>query len=271
MNIERAGLLTGKNILVMGLLDTNSLAFAIGQQAEEQGAKVTYTVQNERFKNSLLRRSFKQSGLNVDDFSILFCDVTSDEDATKLATEVKAPLDGFVYSVAYANPKTCLQKTLFGAPRADILQALDISAVGFAKVTEALKEKFIAGSSALAMTFDSSETYPNYSWMGVAKSALESISMRLARDLGSSGIRVNCLSAGPQHTTAADNIPGFARIEEVWPKRAPLGWDLNVDRKAVADSAIYLLSDLSRKVTGTIHTVDGGFHSVAITDPSETK
>ena len=269
MNIERKGLLEGKQIVVMGLLDTKSLAFAIGERAKEEGAKVIYTVQNRRFRDGLLTRSFEEVGLDIKDYHILTCNVKKDTEVAELISQIEAPIDGLLYSIAYASPRSCLQKTLFGAPREDILEALDISAVGFVKVAEAAKDKFIAGSSLVAMTFDSEHTYPSYSWMGIAKSTLEGISRRLARDLGPAGVRVNCLSAGPQHTKAADMIPGFKVMEETWPERAPLGWNLDKDREAVADSSIYLLSNLSRKVTGTIHIVDGGFHSVGIADPKE--
>lgn len=188
--------------------------------------------------------------------------MTADDDIAKLFAQVKAPLDGLVHSIGYANPKTCLQETMFDAPRADIMMALEISAVSLALVAATAREKFIRGGSIVAMTFDSANVYPNYNWMGVCKAALEASARYLARDLGPLGVRVNSLSAGPQRTTAATNIPGFERIAEHWAPRSPVGWDLDNDREAVADSAVYLLSDLSRKVTGTVHYVDGGFHSV---------
>lgn len=262
--MERTGLLEGKQVLILGLLNTKSFAWAIGERAKEEGAKVVYTVQSERFRNSLLRRSFKQEGLKFDDYTILPCDVTSDEDITRLFEQVEAPLDGIVHSIGYANPETCLQESMFAAPRKDIMQALEISAVSLSLVAAAAREKFIRGGSIVAMTFDSERVYPNYNWMGVCKSALESSVRYLARDLGPLGVRVNSLSAGPQNTMAATNIPGFDRIAAHWGARSPLGWDLDQDRAAVADSAIYLLSDLSRKVTGEVHHVDGGFHSVSL-------
>jgi enoyl-[acyl-carrier-protein] reductase (NADH) len=257
-------LLQGKRILVMGLLDTRSFAWAIGSRADEEGAEVTYTVQNERFRDTLLRRSFRTEGLNVDDYRILPCDVTKDEEIAQLFEQIEAPLDGLVHSVAYANPKTCLAETMFEAPRADVLYALEVSAASLAFVAGAAREKFTRGGSIIALTFDSQHVYPNYNWMGVCKSALEACARYLARDLGPRGIRVNSLSAGPQKTMAATHIPGFARIAEEWPGRSPIGWDLDEDRKAVADSAAYLLSDLSTRVTGELLHVDGGFHSVGV-------
>lgn len=261
---ERAGLLEGKQILVMGLINTKSFAWAIGQRAAEEGTSVTYTVQNEEFRHGFLRRSFKQEKLKFEDYRILPCDVTSDEDIQRLFAQIEAPLDGLVHCIGFANPQTCMQESMFGAPRADILKALEISAVSLALVAEAAREKFIRGGSIVTMTFDSEGVYPNYNWMGVCKSALEASARYLARDLGSLGVRVNSLSAGPQNTTAATKIPGFDRITAHWGGRSPVGWDLDKDRAAVADSAVYLLSDLSRKVTGEVHHVDGGFHSISL-------
>lgn len=260
----RLMLLEGKRILVMGLLDTRSFAWAIGQRAAAEGAEVVYTVQNERFRDVLLRRSFKSENLSVDDFSIIPCDVTKDEEITALFERIEGPLDGLVHSVAYANPKTCLTDTMFEAPRADVLQALEISAASLAFVTGAAREKFTRGGSVVALTFDSQNVYPNYNWMGVCKATLEACARYLARDLGPMGVRVNSLSAGPQKTMAATHIPGFARIANEWPGRSPIGWDLDNDRHAVAASAVYLLSDLSTRVTGEVLHVDGGFNRVGV-------
>ncbi len=257
-------LLEGKRILVMGLLDTRSFAWAIGQRAAAEGAEVLYTVQNERFRDTLLRRAFKSEGLNVDDFQILPCDVTKDEEITQLFQRIDGPLDGLVHSVAYANPKTCLTDTMFDAPRADALYALEVSAASLVFVAAAAREKFTRGGSIIALTFDSEHVYPNYNWMGVCKAALEAAARYLARDLGPAGVRVNSLSAGPQKTMAATHIPGFSKITDEWPDRSPIGWDVDGDREAVADSALYLLSDLSRRVTGELLHVDGGFHKVAL-------
>jgi enoyl-[acyl-carrier protein] reductase I len=257
-------LLQDKHILVMGLLDTKSFAWSIGQRAAAEGAEVVYAVQNERFRDSLLRRSFRADGLDVDDYTIIPCDVTKDEEITALFQRLEGPLDGLVHSIAYANPKTCLADTMFEAPRADALYALEVSAASLVFVAGAAREKFTRGGSIVALTFDSEHVYPNYNWMGVCKATLEACARYLARDLGPAGVRVNSLSAGPQKTKAATNIPGFSRIANEWPGRSPIGWDLDEDRHAVADSAVYLLSDLSRRVTGEVLHVDGGFHSVGV-------
>lgn len=257
-------LLKDKRILVMGLLDTRSFAWAIGSKAAAEGAEVIYTVQSERFRDVLLRRSFKSDGLSIDDYKIIPCDVTKDEEIQALFQQIEGPLDGIVHSVAYANPKTCLAETMFEAPRQDVLTALEISAASLVFVAGAAREKFTRGGSIVALSFDSQNVYPNYNWMGVCKAALEACARYLARDLGAIGVRVNSLSAGPQKTMAATHIPGFNRISDEWPGRSPIGWDLDNDRHAVADSAVYLLSDLSKRVTGELLHVDGGFHCVGV-------
>jgi enoyl-[acyl-carrier protein] reductase I len=263
-------LLKERRIVVMGLLDTRSVAWAIGRRAAAEGAEVIYTVQNERFRDLFLRRAFRKEGLSVDDFRVLPCDVTKDEEIAAFFDQIDAPLDGLVHSIGYANPKTCLTDTMFDAPRADVLQALEISAASLVFVASAARRLMTRGGSIIAMTFDSRHVYPNYNWMGVCKAALESAARYLARDLGPDGIRVNSLSAGPMRTMAATHIPGFALMDVAWPSRAPLGWNSAADSAAVADTALYLLSDLSRKVTGELIHVDGGFHAVNLPPPDLT-
>lgn len=261
-------LLGGKRILVMGLLDTKSLAWTIGEMAAMQGAEVIYTVQSQRFRDSLLRRSFKQEGLDINDYCTLPCDVTNDDEIKALFQEVGGGLDGLVHSIGYANPDTCLQGRLGEAPRADILKALEISAASLPLMAEQAFPVMNPGGSIVAMSFASQMVFPNYNWMGVCKAALEAAARYVARDLAPMRIRVNCISAGPQNTTAATRIPGFVHIGKVWPAKAPLGWDLDEGRFAVASSALYLLSDLAQYVTGEVIHVDGGFHFMGMTDPT---
>lgn len=261
----RPGLLEGKNILVMGLISPDSFAWSIGERVEQERANVLYSAVNDRFV-LMARRNFRNASVNLGNHKILECDVTSDESIEKFAIGLENTVDGLVYSIAFANPKTCLTSEIHQSPHADILEALDISAVGLAMVVGGLEraEKFNPNASIIAMTFDSQRTYADYGWMTVTKAALEAEVRCLAAVLGNRGIRANSLSAGPQETMAAARIPGFKDIGGIWAEVAPLGWNVKSDREAVADSAVYLLSDLSRKVTGHILYVDGGFHSVSI-------
>ena len=117
------------------------------------------------------------------------------------------------------------------------------------------------GGSIVGLTFDATRAWPVYDWMGVAKAAFESTARYLARDLGPHGIRVNLVAAGPIRTTAAKSIPGFQVFEEAWPRRLPLGWDVN-DPEPTARACVALLSDWFPATTGEIVHVDGGFHAM---------
>ncbi len=256
-------MLNGKRILVMGLLDTRSFAWAIGSKAAALGAEVIYTVQSDRFRNVFLRRAFEKEGLSIDAYPILPCDVTDDAQLAALFQQTGA-LDGLVHCIAYARPETCLAPTLAEAPRADVLRAFEISAASLAFVAREAKSVLRRRAGIVALSFDSQHVYPNYNWMGVCKAALEASARYLARDLGPAGIRVNCVSAGPQQTMAASHIPGFARLARSWPRRAPAGWDRDGDRHAVADATVFLLSDLARRITGEVLYVDGGHHAMGL-------
>jgi enoyl-[acyl-carrier protein] reductase I len=118
-----------------------------------------------------------------------------------------------------------------------------------------------SGGSIVGLDFDASVAWPVYDWMGVAKAALESVNRYLAKDLGPSGVRVNLVSAGPLGTVAARGIPGFEQLASLWQQQAPLGWDIS-DPAPVASTICFLLSDLSRAISGEIIHVDGGFHAV---------
>ena len=256
-------MLKGKRILIMGLLDTRSFAWAVGSHAVELGAEVIYTVQNERFRDVLLRRSFKREGLNVDDYNILPCDVTDDDQIAALF-ERTGPLNGLVHSIGYARPETCLSENLGDAPREDVLKAFEISAASLAFVAREAQKVLTPGSAIVTLSFNSQQVFPNYNWMGICKAALEAVAKHLARDLGPLGIRVNCVSAGPQATMASTHIPGFRAIGDAWLQRSPLAWDLNEDRHAVADGVLFLLSDMARRITGEVLYVDSGFHIMGL-------
>ena len=136
-----------------------------------------------------------------------------------------------------------------------------LSAAERKELAVALSDQLPEGASIVGLDFDASVAWPVYDWMGVSKAALEAVSRYLARDMGPRGVRVNLISAGPIATAAASGIPGFDGLASAWPLQAPLGWD-SEDPDPVADAACFLLSDLSRAVTGEILHVDGGFHAV---------
>jgi enoyl-[acyl-carrier protein] reductase I len=148
------------------------------------------------------------------------------------------------------------------------IQTSAYSLAALARATSPLLRKAGRGSI-VALDFDASVAWAHYDWMGVAKAALESTTRYLARDLGPDGIRVNCVSAGPQRTVAAKSIPGFAGFGEAWQRRAPLGWD-ETDLEPVAHAVGFLLSDWSQMITAEILHVDGGYHAMGSDLPART-
>ena len=143
----------------------------------------------------------------------------------------------------------------------DVSIAMQISAYSLKTLAESFLPLMPSGSAIVGMDFDNTVAWPAYNWMGVAKSALESTSRYLAKELGPKGIRCNLVAAGPIRTMAAKSIPGFKKFEDVWDDRAPLGWDVN-NSEPVARTTIAMLSDWFPATTGEIIHVDGGYHAM---------
>ena len=172
-----------------------------------------------------------------------------------------------MHAIAHAPPDA-LGGEFLSAPRASAGAAFETSAYSLKALAGAIAPLMRSangsgpsGGSIVGLDFDASVAWPAYDWMGVAKAALESVSRYLARDLGPSGVRVNLVSAGPISTPAASGIPGFETLAGAWSQGAPLGWDSS-DAGAVADVALFLLSDLGRAISGEIVHADGGFHAI---------
>jgi len=243
--------------VVMGLLDEESIAYAIGRSIEAWGGRVIYTVQNERLKRIFLDRS---QGLGEDArarLEIRFCDVAIEEEVKQLF-EGTGPIAGVVHSVAYANPRTCLGPEFHTAAVEDIEYSYRVSCVSLATVARCARGAMPDGGAIVAMTFDTRHVFPYYNWMGVNKAALEALVRALARRHGRDRIRVNAISAGPLHTKASSKIPGFGQLSEVWEAASPLAWDPVEDRRAVAEAAVFLLGPHAKKITGQVLFVDGG-------------
>ncbi len=194
---------------------------------------------------------------------VLELDVNRPEDLEAVAADLRkrwGGLDGVLHAIAFA-PEDAIGGNFLTAPAESALEAFRTSAFSLKALAGALAPLMSSGGSVVGLDFDASVAWPIYDWMGVAKAALESVSRYLARDLGPSGIRVNLVSAGPLATVAARGIPGFERLSTLWPRQAPLGWDVE-DPGPVAAAICFLLSDYSRAITGEILHVDGGFHAV---------
>jgi enoyl-[acyl-carrier protein] reductase I len=165
-----------------------------------------------------------------------------------------------VHGIAFA-PQSALGGNFLNTPWADVATAVHVSAYSLKALAMAALPLMGEGGAIVGLDFDASVAWPAYDWMGVAKAGLESCARYLARDLGPRGIRVNLVAAGPLRTMAAKSIPGFADFEALWPKRAPLGWDI-ADPGPAARACVALLSDWFPATTGEIVHADGGAHAV---------
>jgi enoyl-[acyl-carrier protein] reductase I len=250
-------MLEGKRLLLTGVLTEASLAFGVAKMAQEQGAEIIITSVDKVMKHT--RRAAAKLPVEPE---ILEFDV-SDPDhvvAVREALEQRwGRVDGALHSVGFAPP-VCLGGTFMDAGWDDVAVAMNVSAYSLKALADAVAPLMTDGGSIVGLDFDAQVAWPGYDWMGVAKAALESTSRYLARYLGEQGIRVNLVAAGPIKTIAARSIPGFARFEDVWDERAPLGWDVK-DSEAVAKACVVLLSDWFPMTTGEIIHVDGGFHA----------
>jgi enoyl ACP reductase len=249
-------LLDGKRILVSGVLNDASIGFGVAKLAQEQGAEVILTSFGRVM--SLTRRTARKLPSEPE---IVELDVTNAEDLAALAGRVGGKIDGVLHAIAFA-PESCLGGGFLDAPWKDVAVAFQVSAYSLAALARAALPLMSEGGSIVGLDFDNqTQAWPVYDWMGVAKSAFEATARYLARELGSRGIRVNLVSAGPIRTLAARSIPGFEQFEAVWAERAPLGWDIR-DNHPVAQAAVALLSDWFPATSGEMLHVDGGFHAV---------
>jgi len=254
-------LLEGKRGVVFGVANKRSLAWAIARRAAEEGARLALTYQGERIEENVRELA---EGLN--DPPILPCDVSKDDELESAFSALKAEfggLDFLVHAVAFAR-KEELEGEYLNTSREGYKLAQEISSyslTAMARLATPLMEGHPA--SILALTYlGGQRVIPHYNVMGVAKAALDMSVRYLAADLGPRGIRVNAISAGPIKTLASAGIKGFSKILEHMREHAPLR--RNVDQSEVADSALFLLSDLSRGVTGEILHVDSGYHIVGM-------
>jgi len=254
-------MLTGKRLLITGVLTRDSIAFEVARQAQEAGAEILLT----GFGRT--RRMTERAAARLPaPPEVLELDVTSAADLARVADTLDerwGSLDGVLHAIAFAPPDA-LGGGFLTAPTTSALTAFEISAVSLRSLTAALLpllERAEHGGSVVGLDFDAAVAWPVYDWMGVAKAGLEAVSRYLARDAGPRGVRVNLVSAGPIETLAAGGIPGFEQLAENWQTTAPLGWDVT-DPSSVAGTVCFLLSSLSRGVTGEIIHVDGGYHAM---------
>lgn len=251
------GILTGKRIVVTGVLTDASLAFGVAKLAQEEGAQVVLTGAGRGL--SLTQRTARKLPHEAPVFEF---DVTDPAHVESVRESVKAhwgAVDGVLHSIGFA-PANCLGEDIMEAQWSDVSVAIQVSAYSLKTLADAFVPLMTSGGSFVGLDFDNTVAWPAYNWMGVAKSALESTSRYLARGLGPQNIRFNLIAAGPVKTMAAKSIPGFKKFEDVWDDRSPLGWDVT-DSLPVAKSCVALLSDYFPATTGEIIHVDGGYHA----------
>lgn len=255
-------LLEGKKALVTGVANQWSIATGIARQLHAHGAQLAFTYQGERVKDSVEKIAAEFGGGPV-----VECDVSSDDSlrATAQALASFGSLDVLVHSIAFAD-KSDLAGTVYDTTRNGFKLSLDVSSYSLLALVNAFRDQLSDNASIMALTYYGSTTIvPNYNLMGIAKAALEACVRYLAYDLGSRGIRVNAISAGPIKTASMRQVAGAVKMLDVVPLMAPLRRNVTADD--VGNTAVYLASDLSSAITADIHFVDAGFHVMGMVPP----
>ncbi|MBE3595796.1 MAG: enoyl-ACP reductase FabI [Hydrogenibacillus sp.] len=255
-------LLQDRTYVVMGVANQRSIAWGIARALDAQGARLVFTYQGERLKEAV--ESLVKT-LGRDDALLYPLDVTRDEEIDGLRAFLETnvgTIHGLVHAVAFAK-KEELEGEYVDTSRDGFHLAHDVSVYSLVGVSRALRPLFREGGSIVTLTYLGSErVVPNYNIMGVAKASLEASVRYLANDLGKDGIRVNAISAGPIRTVSAKGVSGFNDILHVIEARAPLR--RNVTQEDVGAVAMFLMSDLSRAVTGEVIHVDSGYHIMGL-------
>ena len=255
------GFLSGKRILITGLLSNRSIAYGIARKCHEQGAELAFTYQNERFRDRVTEMAAAFGS------SLVFaCDVAEDAQIDALFASLGERwdgLDGLVHAIAYAPRESIGGRFLEGASREAFRVAHDISAWSFVALARGA-QPLMQGRKAALLTLSylgAVRVVPHYNTMGLAKASLEAAVRYLAADLGPQGVRVNAISAGPIRTLAASGIQDFSKILDHVSTNAPLRRNVTIDD--VGNAAAFLLSDLAGGITAEVTYVDAGFHQVA--------
>ncbi|MDQ0207879.1 enoyl-ACP reductase FabI [Alkalicoccobacillus murimartini] len=254
--------LENRTYVVMGVANKRSIAWGISQSLAKAGARLIFTYAGERLEKNV--RQLAET-LDRDDHLVLPCDITSDEEITSTFKQIKeevGTIHGLAHCIAFAN-KEELEGEYLNTTRDGFLLAQNISAYSLTAVSKEARPLMTEGGSIITLTYLGGEkVVKNYNVMGVAKATLDASVKYLANDLGKDGIRVNAISAGPIRTLAAKGIGGFNEILRDIEERAPLR--KVTTQEEVGDTALFLVSDLARGITGEILHVDGGFNILSI-------
>jgi enoyl-[acyl-carrier protein] reductase I len=249
-------LLQGKKGLIVGVANKHSIAWAIAQSVAGQGARLMFNYQNDRLKENVEELVATMPGAKA-----FPCDVGDDAQIASLMQHVEqevGTLDFLVHSVAFA-PREELTGHFVNTTRQGFATALDVSAYSLVAVTKAALPLMQNGGSIVTLTYLGAErVVQHYNVMGVAKAALEATVRYLAHDLGPKNIRVNAISAGPIKTLAARGVSGISKMVDHHREFAPLR--RATEQGEVGDTALFLVSNLGRGITGEVIYVDGGYH-----------
>lgn len=257
---ESNGLMKGKRGLIMGVANNRSIAYGIAKALCDAGAEVALTYQGEALKKRVEPIAAELGAIVVGD-----CDVTDSASMDAVFSKIEADwgkMDFLVHAIGFSD-KNELTGRYVNTSHDNFVKTMDISVYSFTAVAQRAEKLMTDGGSMLTLTYYGAErVMPHYNVMGVAKAALEASVRYLAVDLGGNKIRVNALSAGPIKTLAASGIGDFRYILKWNEYNSPLKKTVTIEE--VGDSALYLLSDLSRGVTGEVHHVDSGYHVVGM-------
>ena len=262
------GFLSGKKLLITGVLSNRSIAYGIARACHAQGAELAFSYVGERFKERITEYAAEFGSKLIFD-----CDVGDDAQIEALFKDLSAhwpKFDGFVHAIGFAPREAIAGDFLDGLSREGFKIAHDISAYSFPAMAKSALPYLNDKSALLTLSYlGAIRTVPNYNTMGLAKASLEASVRYLAESLGPKGMRVNGISAGPIKTLAASGIKGFGKILSVVAETSPIRRNITIDD--VGNVAAFLLSDLAGGVTAEITYVDGGFSQVVggIAEPAQ--
>lgn len=250
----------GKRGLIMGVANNRSIAWGIAKALVAEGAELAFTYQGDAFKKRVTPLA-EDIGARL----VLPCEVTDPKSLDAVFDTLKAEwgsLDFVVHAIAFSN-KEELDGRYVDTTQDNFSQTMLISCFSFTAVAQRAEKLMTNGGSLLTLTYYGAEkVMPHYNVMGVAKAALEASVRYLAADLGKGGVRVNAISAGPIKTLAASGISDFRYILKWNEYNSPLRKAVSIED--VGGAGLYLLSDMSRGVTGEVHHVDAGYHVVGM-------
>jgi len=254
-------LLEGKKLVITGVVTHGSIAWHVARIAQEQGAEIVLTSFGRGMR--LTERAARRLPESPDVLELDINDLSHMEAVVADLEKRWGVVDGALHAIAFA-PQDALGGNFLNTPVESAITAFQTSAFSYKTLAAGLAPLMRAagGGALVTLDFDNTQAWPIYDWMGVAKSALQSVNRYLARDLGVDNIRVNAVSAGPLSTVAAKSIPGFLALEKAWLERSPIKWD-SADPTPVAQMVVLLLSDWTAMTTGEVVHVDGGFHALA--------